>query len=110
MEVLVFQVGIFLAIIVLGAFGKKIRNGALIFFSVFTVVMVFTSGLMILQFLTIFLAYLVTDGLYSKKEENINDVYIPQKNNDKESKGCLRAFFWILLIFFIWFLYKIFSR
>jgi uncharacterized membrane protein (DUF485 family) len=80
MAVLLYQVGIFLAIIIASAFGKKSRNTAVILISIFTIVQVYMSWLLLLQFFTIFLAYQVSNSLTNKKiDEGIQK--IPIKTN-----------------------------
>jgi predicted membrane protein len=69
MAVLIYQIGIFLAIIISAAFGKKARNVAIILISILTVLQVFTFGLMALQFVTIFVAYYFSSKWFDKKVE-----------------------------------------
>lgn len=57
MNILIFQIIIFSTIYVLGLFGKNVRNATTIAISIFTLVMIFTTWLSILQFITIFIAY-----------------------------------------------------
>jgi uncharacterized membrane protein SpoIIM required for sporulation len=68
MEVLIWQIGVLLTIVIIGFFGKSARIGITAFAVLFTIVMVFTSGLMILQFATIGLGYWLSDSLVKEKE------------------------------------------
>lgn len=63
MEVLLFQIGVFIVIFFVGAFGKKPRIYICIAIGIFTLFAVFTTGLAILQFITIFIAYSVSENL-----------------------------------------------
>lgn len=89
MAVLLYQVGIFLAIIIASLFGKKSRNTAVILISVFTLLQVFMSWLLLLQFFTIFIAYQISNSLINKKSDNgqktnpsrINSGYGLSENN-----------------------------
>lgn len=67
MAVLLYQVGIFLAITIASAFGKKSRNTAVILISIFTLLQVFMSWLLLLQFFTIFIAYQISNSYLNKK-------------------------------------------
>jgi hypothetical protein len=67
MAVLLYQIGIFLAIIIASGFGKKSRNTAVILISIFTILQVYMSWLLLLQFFTIFIAYQVSNSLLNKK-------------------------------------------
>jgi hypothetical protein len=80
MAVLLYQVGIFLAIIIASAFRKKSRNTAANLISIFTIVQVYMSWLILLQFFTIFIVYQVSNSLTNKKiDEGIQK--IPIKTN-----------------------------
>lgn len=70
MAVLLYQIGIFLAIIIATFFGKKARNTAIILISIFTLLQVFMSWLLLLQFFTIFIAYQFSNSILNKKNEN----------------------------------------
>ena len=70
MAVLLYQVGIFLAIIIASTFGKKSRNTAVVLISIFTLLQVFMSWLLLLQFFTIFIAYQISDSMLDKKNGN----------------------------------------
>ena len=84
MEVLLFQICLFIIILFSGIFGRKARNWTILIAILFTVIMVFMTWLLILQFITIFIAYL------------ISETYIENKSNDrldnidkKYGKGCI---------------------
>jgi hypothetical protein len=66
MAVLFYQIGIFLAIIIASKFGQKSRNTAVILISIFTVLQVFVSWLLILQFVTILIAYQFSNSILHK--------------------------------------------
>ena len=75
MDILLYQIGIFIAIQIASLFGKSSRNVAIVLISIFTLLQVFTSGLMILQFATIFISYIISNNILesqnnaSKKSE-----------------------------------------
>ncbi len=69
MEVFLYQVGIFFIIQITSIFGKNIRNFALLLICIFSIFQVFTSWLLILQFITIFFSYNFSNNLFFKKNE-----------------------------------------
>lgn len=73
MGILIYQIGIFIAIQIAAFFGKSSRNVAIILISIFTVLQVYTSQLMILQFLTIIVSYFVAKNFFDNKKENSNE-------------------------------------
>ncbi len=73
MAVLLYQIGIFLAIIIASNFGQKSRNTAVILIAIFTVLQVFVSWLLLLQFVTIFVAYHVSNSILSKNPNSNNN-------------------------------------
>jgi len=91
MNILIYQIIIFFTIYVLGLFGKNARNATTIAISIFTLLMVFTTWLSILQFITIFIAYYFSviqeekaiqkklirkeQGVYRKSDKNNNSYY-----------------------------------
>jgi len=130
MEIILFQIGVFVAIIIIGLFGKKARIGICVFLLIFTMLAVFTSGLMMLQFITIGLGYWASSAMAPKSvpkehklkhwSENYNskaDYHFSnyksvEKENlwDRISGGCAILFYLglaILTIFaFHYFYYK----
>lgn len=68
MAVLLYQIGIFLAIQIAAFFGKKSRNTAVILISIFTVLQVFMSWLLLLQFVTILIAYSISNNFITKEK------------------------------------------
>jgi hypothetical protein len=79
MGILLYQIGIFIAI-QLSTFygGKSTRNVAIILITIFTLLQVFTSQLMILQFITIFISYLVSKNILGKSNGKIIDSLIEE--------------------------------
>ena len=69
---MLYQIGIFIAIQIASFFGKNSRNVAIVLISIFTLLQVFTSGLMILQFATIFISYLVSKNIL-ENQNNISE-------------------------------------
>lgn len=70
MTVLFYQIGIFIAIQIAANFGKNSRNTAIVLISIFTILQVFMSWLLILQFITIYISYIISNNFYFN---NIND-------------------------------------
>ncbi|MGV8947702.1 MAG: hypothetical protein ACOH1N_14840 [Lutibacter sp.] len=70
MAVLLYQIGIFVAIQIAAMFGKKTRNTALVLISIFTILQVFMSWLLLLQFITIFISYMVSNKIFFDEEES----------------------------------------
>lgn len=83
MEVLGFQIFFFLLILISGIFGRKARNGIIIFSIIFTLIMVFMSWLIILQLFTIAFAYFISENYVGNSSEKLNKV------DDKYGKGCI---------------------
>jgi hypothetical protein len=79
MGILFYQIGIFVAIQIAAFFGKSSRNVAIILISLFTLLQVYTSGLMILQFITIFVSYIVSKNIIG----NDDNVSTPKNSNTK---------------------------
>ena len=83
MEVLGFQVLFFVVILVSGLFGRKARNFVVIASLIFTVIMVFMTWLIILQFVTIIVAYFITENYVESSKKKLDDI-------DKSyGSGCL---------------------
>ena len=74
MNVLLFQLGIFITIVIASFFGKKTRDTVVVLISIFTLVQVFMSWLLLLQFVTIFIAFMITD---KDKSKNVGENYDP---------------------------------
>lgn len=73
-----FQIFFFILILISGLFGKKVRNFVVIGSLIFTVIMVFMTWLIILQFITIIFAYFITEAYVEnsgKKLENLDKSY-----------------------------------
>jgi hypothetical protein len=73
MEVLAYQIVIFLIIYINGYFDKTTKNLITLLAVAFTIVMVFTTGLAILQFLTIFIAYAISPNKVKENEKSTNN-------------------------------------
>lgn len=78
MGIFFYQIFIFVAIYISSLFGKNSRNVAVILISIFTILQVFTSGLMILQFATIIFSYFITTNFI------LNDETEKTKNTEIE--------------------------
>lgn len=83
MAVFLYQIGIFMAIIIASFFGKKTRNTAVILISIFTILQVYMSWLLLLQFVTIFIAYSISNSFTEKKTKN-KTVSKSHKNTESE--------------------------
>lgn len=83
MAVLLYQVGIFLAIQIASLFGKGARNTAIILITIFTFLQVFLSWLLILQLITIFISYLFSKRWFENSEH---------KRTNRESNKVLYSF------------------
>lgn len=69
MAVLLYQVGIFIVIQIAAMFGKNSRNTAVVLISIFTLLQVFMSWLLILQFFTIIISYIISNNWFYTKEK-----------------------------------------
>lgn len=85
MGVISYQIGIFFAIQIAAFFGKSARNIAIALICIFTVAKIFTSWLMILQFVTVFISYLVSQEILGDKQQK------PISRMSKEDKSELNA-------------------
>ncbi|WP_282074102.1 hypothetical protein [Polaribacter atrinae] len=87
MEVLLYQIGIFLAILIAGKLGEKSRITAIVLICIFTILQVYMSWLLILQFITIIFSYIISKKIFSteikenisSKKENLNLESIKEK-------------------------------
>ena len=70
MAVLFYQIGIFIAIQVAAIFGKKSRNTAIVLISIFTILQVFMSWLLILQFFTVIISYVISNNWFLNDSKN----------------------------------------
>lgn len=68
MSILFYQIGIFLAILIASIFGQKSRNTAVIVISIFTVLQIYVDWLLILQFITILVAYHISNSISSEEK------------------------------------------
>lgn len=80
MGIFLYQIGIFIAIQIAAAFGKSSRNVAIVLISIFTILQVYTSGLMILQFLTIIVSYYFSKSIV-ESDKNKNQNNKPKQTN-----------------------------
>ncbi|MGL2994455.1 XAC2610-related protein [Flavobacterium sp. TSSA_36] len=99
MEVLFYQVGIAILILLAGNFGKKTRNIVTIVICLFTIIEVFTLKLALLQFFTIFVAFLYSKNQEEKKiiekKEEFN-YYVIEKKSENEASSS--TFFKIFIV------------
>ena len=99
MEVLIYQVVIAILILLAGSFGKKTRNIVTIVICLFTIIEVFTLKLALLQFFTIFVAFLYSKNQEEKKiiekKEEFN-YYVIEKESENEASSS--TFFKIFII------------
>ncbi len=78
MAVLLYQIGIFFAIQIASLFGKSARNTAIILITIFTLLQVFISWLLLLQLITIFISYRVSKRWFENTE---NESFNKKSNN-----------------------------
>lgn len=77
MEVLIWQIGIIISIVLASAIlGRRGLVWSVVIASVWTAVMIFTSWLMILQFFTIALAGIIGAVICDKKNTKENEIYV----------------------------------
>jgi hypothetical protein len=70
MEVLSYQVFFIIFIALSSLFGRTARNWVVFISSIFTIFAVYTSGLMIIQFISIIIGFLISESILSKIGEN----------------------------------------
>lgn len=85
MGIIIYQIGIFIAIQISAMFGKKSRNTAIILILIFTVLQVYTFTLTAFQFLTVWVSYYFAKKWFSKntKEENDELICVRDENGGK---------------------------
>ena len=84
MAVLLYQVGIFIAIQLAAMFGKNSRNTAIALISIFTLLQVFMSWLLFLQFFTIIISYIISNNWFSITEKKLSQ---NPKSSYKDSRN-----------------------
>jgi hypothetical protein len=100
MEILIYQIIIASIILISGAFGKKARNVATIILCLFTLIEVFTLKLAILQFITIFIAFSISNSYAENKnvsKEEFN-YYVVDKKKDEKSESSFGGFSIVFII------------
>ena len=93
MEVIAYQIVIIIIIIIAGGiFGKSIRDKLIFVISIFTFFMIFKTWLIILQFISIYIGYSISQDLLSKKkttyynENNYPEfLYSPKKKLNEQT-------------------------
>ena len=83
MEVLGFQIFFFTIILISGLFGRTARNTVTIGSVIFTFIMVFMNWLILLQLITIGIAFSLTQHYLAKSQKKL------ENNDEASSKGCL---------------------
>lgn len=93
MSVFLYQLGIFLAIQIVSRFGKNSRNIAIMFISFFTILQVFMTWLLLLQFITIIISYIFSEQLFfqPKEKNKINNENINRIKHEYNSKNTITA-------------------
>lgn len=87
MGVLLYQAAIFIIIIFSGYSSKKSLNTATIIIVVFTLFHVFVPWLMVLQFVTIGVSYVVARGLTIRNKEQKESIYKYNKSSVKKDES-----------------------
>src|SRR5690606_2718144 len=101
MEVLLFQIGIFIIISIAGYKGLIQLNVVTILIVIFTIVMVKTSPLMILQFFTIILSYSFSLNRIKKSKENLYRPSIAKPRKMSSAEIIIRLLINLSLLSFI---------
>lgn len=70
MEVLLYQIGIILVILIAGKLGKNARITVIVLISIFTILQVYMSWLLILQFITIIFSYIISKNFSKQGKTN----------------------------------------
>jgi len=94
MEILLYQIGIFFAIQIASLFGKSSRNVAVVLISIFTILQVFTSWLMLIQFITILVSYNISERRFQnlKIETSKKSSKVILKSYDKNGGRIYQEF------------------
>ena len=93
MEVLSYQLFFIIFISLSSLFGKTARNWVVILSVVFTFFAVFTSGLMIIQFISIGIGFLISESIGSKIENN------KEATDSCVGGGCIIIFIALIILF-----------
>jgi hypothetical protein len=83
MAVILYQIGIFIAIQIASQFGKSARNTAIVLITIFTLLQVFMSWLLLLQLITVFISYNFSKQWFQEKKP---------KQNQKQPNNVLYGF------------------
>ena len=70
MTIFLYQIGILIAILIASSFGKNSRNTSIVLISIFTILQVFMSWLLLLQFITIFISYVISNNIFFNDGES----------------------------------------
>ena len=101
MEILIYQVIIGGSILVSSFFGKMYRNIVTVIVSAFTLCNVFSDGLMILQFATIFFAFQFSQKILHNEDnevENSEVLFERERHRELEHKEPFFSLLSILII------------
>ena len=93
MEVFAFQICVLLLISLSSLFGRRIRNWMILFIGIFTLFAVFMTWLIILQFITIFIGYNISESLLRRAEERRE-----LKRTQPRTENSSRIYFIVFLI------------
>lgn len=97
MDVLIYQIIIFCTIYIIGLFGKTARNATTIAISIFTLLMIFTTWLSILQFITIFIAYYFS-VIQEEKAKQSKLIKQQERNFNKLDNNNNSYYFFFLIV------------
>ncbi len=88
MGILLFQIGIFIIIYIAASMGNKARNTIALIISAYTLFAVFTSALMILQFLVIIISYVFSER-FLPSEKKPHEFRNYQEERDEYTRKAL---------------------
>jgi hypothetical protein len=90
MEVLSYQLFFILIIVLSSLFGRTIRNWVVFISAIFTIFVIFTTGLMVIQLISIIIGFSISESIFSRLGEN--------KENIDDAQGCCGLVFFAAMI------------
>lgn len=114
MEIFIFQIAVFAIIFLSAFFGREALNKTVLIVSVFTLLAVFMTWLIILQFITIVISYSLAVAQINRQEEITERQsnyrkYNPESGSSNNS-GCFSALKLIMIALCIYFAYSVWSN
>lgn len=114
MEIFIFQIAIIAVIFLSAFFGREVLNITVLIVSVFTLLAVFMTWLIILQFITIVISYFLAVPQINRQEQITERQFNYRQNNaesgSSNNSGCFSPLKLIMIALCIYFAYSVWSN